>query len=344
MRIVAIFFVIFNHTDLDGFSRYSVCEFGSIKYWIYLFISVLCKFAVPLYFMISGAVYLNREPIYVKTILLKITRMIAVLIVVSFMYYLRQVYYTKTFDSLDIQYFFSTLYESSIRSHLWFIYYYIAFLVSLPFLQAMVKKMKDEHFVWMIGIMLLFSVIQIVEFIVSAGQAKINSNIVPDWIVSGFVSWSCIGYYLEHRLEGHYVKNGGVLCGIISLILLSIECYLTYNFSSLGIISQKSQAFFSIFSFVLAMSIFLSVKFLCETKEDKKMSERITNGLIHVGSCCFGIYLLHMMPNRRFVIDPLVGIGMDAMIACLIWCFIDILICYIITAILKKVPGIKRYI
>lgn len=65
MRILAAFFVIFNHTETTGFFLFSYYDTHGIRYWLYLFISIFCKFSVPLFFMISGALMLNRisEPL-----------------------------------------------------------------------------------------------------------------------------------------------------------------------------------------------------------------------------------------------------------------------------------------
>ena len=52
MRIVACFFVIFNHTSVNGYFLFSTREPGSAHFWIELFVSVFCKFAVPLFLAI----------------------------------------------------------------------------------------------------------------------------------------------------------------------------------------------------------------------------------------------------------------------------------------------------
>lgn len=49
MRVIAIFFVIFNHTGSNGYTLFSQEPIGSCKFWIYIFISVFCKFSVPLF-------------------------------------------------------------------------------------------------------------------------------------------------------------------------------------------------------------------------------------------------------------------------------------------------------
>lgn len=47
MRIVAAFFVIYNHTL--GFWSFKNEIPGSMKYWLSMFLSVFCKFSVPVY-------------------------------------------------------------------------------------------------------------------------------------------------------------------------------------------------------------------------------------------------------------------------------------------------------
>lgn len=49
LRIIACFFVIFNHTYTKGFMLFSTRQIGSLSYWIYMFISVFCKVSVPLF-------------------------------------------------------------------------------------------------------------------------------------------------------------------------------------------------------------------------------------------------------------------------------------------------------
>ena len=67
LRAAAIFFVIFNHTATEGFLLFTKYPTDNIQYWLYLAISIFCKFAVPVYFMISGALLLGKdEPLKVK--------------------------------------------------------------------------------------------------------------------------------------------------------------------------------------------------------------------------------------------------------------------------------------
>ena len=63
LRILACLFVIFNHTD--GFYIYAGCDLQAPPFWIYLALSVFTKFAVAMFFSISGALLLPKveEPV-----------------------------------------------------------------------------------------------------------------------------------------------------------------------------------------------------------------------------------------------------------------------------------------
>ena len=82
LRCIAIFFVIFNHTEEYGFDLYKETA-ETLPYIIYLTISILCKAAVPIFFMISGAMLLGKEE-SIKTLYKKrVLRFLMVIIVVS---------------------------------------------------------------------------------------------------------------------------------------------------------------------------------------------------------------------------------------------------------------------
>lgn len=60
LRLMAILFVIFNHTSDRGYFLFAD-SVGSWLYFPYMASSVLCKVAVPIFFMISGALLLPKE-------------------------------------------------------------------------------------------------------------------------------------------------------------------------------------------------------------------------------------------------------------------------------------------
>lgn len=134
MRIISAFFVIFNHTGRGGFFLFSLYDVHSREYWCYLFISVFCRLSVPMFFMISGALMLNRRSESVKMLWIhRVFHMICILTIWSFFYYAIAVKEGK--ETFNICHFLSQLYESNWNFSYWYLYAYLSFLISLPLLQ-----------------------------------------------------------------------------------------------------------------------------------------------------------------------------------------------------------------
>ena len=91
IRIIAGFFVIFNHTRERGFFLFASYPENSIQYWLYLFLSVFCKFSVPMFFAISGALLLSKDEPIKELYKKRVLKMVLVLLLFSFLYYLRSI-------------------------------------------------------------------------------------------------------------------------------------------------------------------------------------------------------------------------------------------------------------
>ena len=61
MRILAIFLVVFNHTENRGFFLYQVPGCSGINAILSLLLATVCKIAVPLFLMISGGLLFLRQ-------------------------------------------------------------------------------------------------------------------------------------------------------------------------------------------------------------------------------------------------------------------------------------------
>ena len=61
LRVIACFFVIFNHSQQRGYFLFSAYPQNSPEFWLYMALSVFCKFSVPMFFAISGALLLTKD-------------------------------------------------------------------------------------------------------------------------------------------------------------------------------------------------------------------------------------------------------------------------------------------
>ena len=230
----------------------------------------------------------------------------------------------------------------NIKNHLWFIYAYIAFLISLPLLRSLVSKLKEKDYYYMIGLVIIFNaIIPIVEYLIWKGKVSINQNIKVTWLFSNIVFYPCLGYFLQNEFKKYNNKKSIIFLWIVNIIGIIISCYMTYyRFLETGALKESNaQAFFNNFSFINCICIFITIKYVFE---NAKMPNWINKLIYSVGSCTFGIYLIHLLIlNNSHMKKILVMLQQDAhinhMISVFIVCLCVMVISYIITFLLKKV-------
>ena len=158
IRIIAVFFVIFNHTGTMGYFLFASYEPRSIQYWIYLFISVFCKISVPLFFMITGALMLNRKEESLRYLWKhRVLHICCILIIWSFFYYM--VLVKEGGEAFNIVRFFRQLYVYNWNFSFWYLYVYIALLICLPLLQKIAQSLSNKDYIYMTILYITFKMI-----------------------------------------------------------------------------------------------------------------------------------------------------------------------------------------
>ncbi len=347
MRVAACFFVIFNHTGTEGFFLFSQYEPGTVRFWVYLFVSVFCKFSVPLFFAISGALMLGREKESLQFLWKKrILKIIIILIVVSSVYYMEKI--LTEGGAFSIKMFIKKLYVGNVKTCLWYLYAYIAYLMSIPFLKTLVQNLEDKFFYYMFGIGIFWNgIVPVAEYLLWQGKHTVNGNLRLDWLVSTIILYPCLGYFLEHRLDIRKIQKRIGLMWAVNIAFVLISCGMTYYKVRLtGVCTQAdSQGFHSAFTLVNCASVFVGVKYLAGRLEVSKRAEK---WIYSLGSCTFGIYLLHQLVKDRaamkYLLIWLQASGMNDLAAVFLWCLVIMLVSYVITLLLKKIPLAGRWI
>jgi surface polysaccharide O-acyltransferase-like enzyme len=347
MRVVAIFFVIFNHTGNNGFFLFATRQVGGLAFWIYMFISIFCKFAVPLFFAISGALMLGRDDGSLKDLWSKrIMKMAFLLLIYSFIYYLRSIYVKS--EPFSWHEFLKKMYTSQTAGHLWYLYAYIAYLACLPFLKSLVRTLEIKYYYYMIAMAVFFNgFLPIMEYLFWQGNHTLNENLKISWLVSNIVLYPCIGYFMQNKLDVVQMKRKILMLWLFNVAAILVCCYMTYY---KGVVTGEfseatSQTFFKCFAMINCMTIFVTIKyFFIKIRLPQWIEHLITS----LGKCTFGIYLLHMLIMKssfiKQILNKMIACGAPSLLAVLVQCFIVMLICYIITLILLKIPVLKRLV
>lgn len=343
LRLIAIIFVIFNHTNTNGYSMFITRTPSNIMFWIYLFISIFCKFAVPIFFMISG-VLLFKKKYTIKAYLKKISRFLLILIVFSLIYYLLGIRFTG--NSFDLMIFLKKLSTCGICIPLWYLYMYILFLVSCPFIYMIVKNIKMEHFNYLIAlIILLEGIIPCIFYVLFKEPIYYYQQITPLWLINVIVIYPCLGYFIENKLKFNdkkYLKYMWIL-NILLIIITELMVYCIYRVNG-QLTENNLELFHNCFVPINAITIFITIKYLVE-------NHKLNNFLLKIaglGKYVFGIYLLHMIITRfhfyQNSINYINTLHLPGFVITLYMCTTLFISGLIMTIILSKIPKVKKLV
>ena len=195
IRLVAIFLVLFNHTGTRGYFLYAVTD-NAIARPFYMVLSILCKVAVPLFFMASGALLLPREESVGTVLRRRVSRMVIVLVLFSFIIYLYKANVEP--EVRGFREFFTLLYSFRVAETYWFLYVYLSLLVMLPFLRRLARHMTDSEYVYLIVLQVLLVGLWPIARYLADLQPLAGTFTVP--FVAQGVFFLLMGYFVEHRL------------------------------------------------------------------------------------------------------------------------------------------------
>lgn len=332
LRIIACFLVYVNHTNSDIFYNRgpSLTWFASLTYFF------LSKIAMPLFLLIMGALLLNKTD-SPKRSAERLCRMAAVLIVSSALYHV--FYAWKDHTPVDFLAFlreFPTQYSSNA---LWYLYLYLGLLCLLPILQRLIKNMEPPLIRWTIflSVGLLGGLPVIQAFFPSIGL----SSYFLEPLFSPYVGLVLCGFYIEHCVT--VTKKMALTAGCTLIGLIAFQTAGTFflwrrNPSPsfyLGLDNSKS-----LLVAACAVSVYIMVKYLFT---HASVSARVENTVCAVGRLTFGMYLLGDMAIE--LTRPMFGYldgFLPSMAAVLLWELAVFVLCVLCSALLHRIPVIKR--
>ncbi len=343
MRVLAIFFVIFNHTGNRGYLLFFQREPGSIQFWFYLFASIFCKFSVPLFFMISGALMLGKEEAFAKTVR-RIGRFLIIMIGISFMYYLFDV--ITSGEQASLPEFLKLLYTSSVSTHLWYLYAYVGYLLVLPVLRAAVRSLEEKYYIFLFGLCIVYNgIIPSMEFLAFKGAVHITGEFDIGWLFSRCVFYPLIGYYVNNKMQIEKVKGKmGLLIGT-DIVCMGISAVMDYQ--KMKVMGKYTEMYPFHVSFLAlhAVVIFIVIKYWMA---HHSIAGKLQKVILSAGASSFGIYLIHVFFLRmawfgKFV-DRLCKIGINGLFSCCVGCAAVFGISWLCIVVVKKVPLLNKLV
>lgn len=340
LRVLCIVLVIFNHTAPDGFLAF-IGETNGFLYLLKLFLSILCKIAVPVFFMISGALLLSREEPLRVLFFKRILRMVLVLVLVSVPYYIMN---AKDAPA-SVGGFFRTLFTSAATTSMWYLYAYIGFLIMLPFLRAIVRALKDREYLYLLFAHILFTVSFTVldKFVFVQGH---NPDFSIAIILESNIFYPLMGYYVENVMDKSRLKKRNYwIAGILSVLSILAAAGLSvlyYKVHAGALDIDSYQSCFEVLLCVPSISLYFIIKGIVRIR---------TGGFWYcffsrLGGAVFGVYLIEPLLRRLFTkyvfgaLVPLVGSFVSAIALVIVVAVAGLAV----ICLLKSIPFLKRIV
>ena len=338
LRIIAVWCVIFNHTGMRGFNYYTTIS-QSLRYWLYMALSILVNSCVSVFYMVSGATLLgkNEEPLIIWK--KRIPRIALALVVFSLLQALFQaVYEQKPFHMLS---FLKTIYSGNIIVPYWYLYAYLAFLMMLPFFRPMAQNMTEKEFIYLFILYNVFNgLIPVIQYRLSGGSLTLNPSLDLAIITSRLLFYPVMGYWLSRRQDPSW-KTLGFLW-LASVAAVAATCCIThYRITLNGDLAESSVGkFYKAFHAFPVVTLFLTMKKL---EPKLKLPEKVKSFLISFGGCTFGIYLIEQ-PLRKMTMAFRDGMAasMPNMVATLLYVTLLVFLGYGIVWGMKRIPGLRK--
>lgn len=330
LRVIAIFFVVFNHTRNIGYSLYTEVE-GGFSYWTSLSMSILCKIAVPIFFMISGGLLLGKQETLKQLFSKRILRYVVVILIFTFLQYLRivRVHPEEGFQPTT---WLLYCYSGNIIEPYWFLKSYLSMLLILPFLRLLVSVMGKREYLFLVGIRAVITLISLIYI-----YTGFTSNISFPFHVD-IIFYPLTGYFLMNMLAQdncRYLKVKslvGLLLAFLTLIVFQVNAF----FKSRGTYVDD---FHTVYVWILAVLVLLLIKRIkIKTVVVQKM-------ICTMGSCAFGVYLIEdVARNQVQRIVPAIVPFFGKFWASIVFTLLSVLVSMLVIYLVRKIPLVKKLI
>lgn len=335
LRFISIIAVLIIHVTAPSLPM-SVDDMG---WQINLVFNSMARFGVPMFFMISGALFLNpARDVSLGYLWIKIRRIVIAFLLFSFIY--NCLWYVATIglkynEELFVRKFIPNLIGGWY--HLWYLQALFVLYVLIPILRLIVK----DRIIMRYMILLLFIVCSLFPLIGRIIDIQLfTSNLFENMAIDlpKYSLYFLLGYYVNtisiEKTKQKKSNNLILIIGLISFFIMIMSDILlsTYNGNVIIVFSS----YMSPFTVVYTVCLFNYLK------NRYNNSNLITKFVSFVSSLSFGIYLVHdffLIIAREIKIIPFYEY---AVVKIPIMVMIVLLLSTLLSFILKKVPYLTK--
>lgn len=332
LRVFSTFAVMILHISAQNFRVADVNSFAWQTFNVY---DSMVRWAVPVFVMISGSLFLNRD-ISTKQL------------------------YSKYILRLTVSFLFWSLLYSFIKGgsvlsrlsaivhghyHMWFILMMIGLYMCIPIIKPIVQSDYIAKYYLLLSFVFTFAVPELLcltddfgpEFIAKSAHSIYSSITTMNMhIVMGYVSYYILGYYL---FKTELIRKQRIGIYVLGLFGLAVTIALD---SAVALKTQQPctnyYGNFNVNVLLMAIAVFTLFKY------GVFQNNTINNIMRKLSKYSFGAYLIHAMVidllNNYFGINTL---SFNPVVSVIVLGLFVFIVSFCASALLNQVPIIKKY-
>lgn len=336
LRVLATFAVVFIH--VAGKNWYG--EIGSYNWNVFTAYSGLVKFCVPIFFMISGALFLRKDKkLNMKRLFFhNILHLVVFLIFWSACYHVLNVIRSgQTLTFAELLNFSKNIIKGNTEIFFWFVYAMIGLYIILPIVKAFVNGAEKSQLLYFVILCFLFnSVYVLISKIPALNPIFMNMAKLEIHITGGYLGYFVLGYYLAQYPPKAAARRLLYVLGTLGIIISTL---VTWKVCVTG--GEYSEAYFNyLFPGVVLWSV--AVFLFGQVHGDKLLKLKGFIGL--ASKCSLGIYGIHMIfvtllwdyGITTFSFSPILSVPVISLAV--------FAVSLLVVALLAKIPIVKNWI
>ena len=339
LRIIAAFSVVMLHVYGNLIYRYPV---GTFNFNGANFIDSLNRFGVPIFVMISGALFLDksRKSDVKRLWLHNILRLAVIYVLWSVIYYL---FATDAGPKAVLE--GKTLAQNiegilHADSYLWFFLMLMVVYALSPVLKKWTEGASRKDVEYYLILFIVFNVVM--ETVVTLADSYTVSEIARKLYLGSFIG------YLGYFVLGYYFANYEISAKMRKFLYISVPFDIALNYLSSRYMTQKTGAYhpgvydsFGLFTLLETAALFL---FVTSTFGKVNSAGTGTKILQSISKDTLGVYLLHELFINKTEIFRTIVYGRFPLLWAVVYAIALFIITALISEVLRRLPFAGKYI
>lgn len=346
MRILAICLVVFCHAGVygDGLGQ----GMGVPEGWIHALECLLARCAVPLFFMISGALLLGRRESTGTLWRKRVLRMVLAIALIWLVQYVHACLsgqmkfgvrtYLAAVLSVD-----NGLMRTTGFAVTWYLYVYLFLLMLLPLLRVLAQKMRNRHYIYLLAFQVSICGVLPFAYACTTGSYYMFSYpfVSPNDVWYG-AFFMLMGYFVETRCLHLLHRREWLLGSLLASTVCSVCCvYL------LQCCVSRDMEFFTLWAATACMATLPAITlYVLVRRAALRLNPASAAGrsLSALGAGVFFVMLTENLWRKLFAPwfphDADWSLAADARA----WCHVACAVCcaLLVGSLLKLLPGFRR--